>query len=94
MNDLIIDENFELAIANGDFIADVSDAQQQNLLLICDKGDWKENPTVCVGVQRWLNDDEPEDLLAEIKKEFQRDGMIVNDLTLTDDKILNVDAHY
>jgi hypothetical protein len=94
MTDIILDENYQVAINNGDFIIDVSDVQQQNLLLICDKGDWKESPTVCVGVQRWLNDDEPEDLLAEIKKEFQRDGMTVNDLTLTDDKILNVDANY
>jgi hypothetical protein len=94
MTDIILDENHQVAINNGDFIIDVSDVQQQNLLLICDKGDWKESPTVCVGVQRWLNDDEPEDLLAEIKKEFQRDGMTVNDLTLTDDKILNVDSNY
>jgi len=94
MNDLIIDENFQVAVNNGDFVVDVSDEQQQNLLLICDKGDFKESPTVCVGVQRWLNDDEPEDLLAEIKKEFQRDGMTVNNLILTDDKILDVDAHY
>ncbi|MDE3185287.1 MAG: oxidase [Bacteroidota bacterium] len=94
MKDLIIDENFELAVNNGDFIVDTSDVQQQNLLLISDKGDWKEFPTRCVGVQRWLSDDEPEDLLAEIKKEFQRDGMKVNDLTLTDDKILNIDASY
>jgi len=94
MKDFILDENNELAINNGDFVIDISDTQHQQLLLSSDKGDWKENPTVGVGVKRWLSDDEPEDLLAEIKKEFQRDGMTVNDLTLTDNKILNVDANY
>lgn len=94
MKDFIIDENNELAIDNGDFIIDESDVQNQQLLLISDKGDWKENPTVGVGIKRWLSDDEPAGLLAEIKKEFQRDGMKVKDLSLTDDKILNVDAHY
>ncbi|MBS0647398.1 MAG: oxidase [Verrucomicrobia bacterium] len=92
MKDFLLDENDDLAI-NGDLlIVDKSDEQHQRLLLLTNKGDWKESATVGVGILRWLKD-EGEGLLAEIKKEFEKDGMTVKKIDLTEGK-LTTDAAY
>lgn len=93
MQDLILDEFDDLVVENGDFANDLSDEQHQELLLKCRKGDFKENPDTCVGVATWLNDDDPDGLLGEIKKEFEKDGMVVKLVDLQDGK-LNIDARY
>lgn len=94
MNDFLLDENDDLMFENGDMAVGNSDTQNKKLLLMSDKGDWKQNPTACVGAAIWLKDDDPEGLLAEIKKEFERDGMTVIKLQLTEDGKLYEDAHY
>ncbi len=67
MIDLIL-QDYDLKTESGDFVCDVSDEQHQALLLATNKGDWKESPTVGVGVAAWLKDDDPDGLLGEIKK--------------------------
>lgn len=94
MRDLLLDENDDLSFGQGDLGNGISDPQNKKLLLVSDKGDWKEHPTVCVGAERWLKDDDPQGLLGEIKKEFERDGMTVIKLELTEDGKLTEDAHY
>lgn len=94
MNDILLDENFDLMFEGGDIVTGNSDEQNQRLLLVCNKGDFKENPTVCVGVARWLKDDDEEGLLGEIKKEFEKDGMEVKSVQLLPDGKLNIDASY
>lgn len=93
MQDLILDDFDDLKTDVGDFVSDTSDEQHQSLLLKCRKGDFKENPDICVGVATWLNDDDPDGLLGEIKKEFEKDGMVVKQIEMTDGK-LNIDARY
>lgn len=94
MNDILLDINYDLQIENGDLVTGNSDEQHQQLLLVCNKGDFKENPTICVGVERWLKDeDDVSGLLGEIKSEFEKDGMKVNSVLLTDGK-LDIDASY
>lgn len=92
MNDVLLN-NYDLSFENGDFATGNSDVQHEHLLLINDKGDFKETPTACVGVERWLKDDDAIGLLGEIKKEYERDGMKVNKIELTEGK-LNVNASY
>jgi hypothetical protein len=93
MNDILLNSDLDAVIATGDFAVGESTIQQQELLLVCNKGDFKENPTICVGVAGWLKDDEPASMLAEVKKEFERDGMTIINLSLTNGNLL-ADAHY
>ena len=93
MTDFLLDIYNDLTFENGDLAVGFVDDQNQALLLFSDKGDWKESPTVCVGVSRWLKDNDGEGLLGEIKKEFEKDGMTVVKLELTEQN-LNINANY
>jgi hypothetical protein len=93
MKDCLLDIDNDLQFANGDFVTGESTQQHQNLLLISSKGAWKENPTVGVGAAGFLKDDDVNGLLAEIKQQFEKDGMKVKSIDYKDEKI-NIDASY
>jgi hypothetical protein len=93
MEDFLIDDIKDLQTANGDIAIGHSDEQHKELLLVSFKGDFKERPTIGVGLAGWLKDDNVTGLLGEIKSEFERDGMEVNYVEVNDDKI-NIDASY
>lgn len=75
--DIALDNNNDLQIANGDFVIGESTEQHQTLLLLSDKNDWKESPTVGVGIESFLDDEEPADMHREIRLQFAKDGMKV-----------------
>lgn len=93
MKDLLLDENFDLVFENGDLVIGESSEQHQNLLLLTKKGDWKENPTIGVGINGVLKDDAESDITSIIRVEFQKDGMKVNGIFLTENEI-RIDANY
>lgn len=77
--DILLDEDFDVMAENGDFkIADAT-LQNQQLLLLTGKGEWKQSPVTGVGLADYLLDDAPVDELhQEIQKQFALDGMKVN----------------
>lgn len=81
-NDILLDENFDLLIENGDFVIDESTDQHQKLLLYSGKGDYKQYPTRCVGAIRFLEESNGEELAREIDVDFNKDGMTVNEINL------------
>ena len=92
--DLILDDNMDLNIVNGDFLIGESTYQHQKILIVADKGEFKENPMRCVGVKRYLESERPDELAREIRQEFSSDGMIVNKLQIGNDGSIEVDAFY
>jgi len=85
-NDLIL-EDYDLQIKNGDFVVGESTRQHQNLLLLADKGEFKQFPTIGVGILRYLEDYNGDNLAREIRTEFNRDGMTVREIKFTGSKI-------
>lgn len=77
MKDILLGINFDLSFSNGDFAIGESTRQHQNLLLLVEKGEIREFPTRGVGTQSWLLDESPGDYNAEVKREFEKDGMTV-----------------
>jgi hypothetical protein len=92
--DFLLDSDLDVRTENGDFMTGETTEQNQQVLLLCNKGDFKENPTVCIGAAGWLKDDEPGGLLTETKKEFERDGMKVKRLDLKADGTFTINANY
>jgi hypothetical protein len=93
MEDILLNTTHDLDIANGDLPIGESTLQNQDLLLMTNKGEWKENPTIAVGAAGFLKDEEEAGLMAEIKTQFEKDGMKVKQIEITEEK-LNIDANY
>ena len=84
MKDILIDNNNDLRLsADGDFEIGYSDNQQQMAILTTEKGEWKEHPEVGVGIAQMLADDLYTEMLIEVKKQLEYDGIPVKNVTLT-----------
>jgi hypothetical protein len=68
---------------DGDFIMTESTTQHQRQLLLNNKGDFKESPTVCVGAALFLDEDDGmQNLMREITAQYSADGMDVRSISL------------
>jgi len=92
-NDILLDGDFDLQIADGDFVVGDATLQHQQLLILIEKGELREFPTRGVGIKSWLLDDRAGDLNGAIKREFEADGMTVNSVRQVNGEI-KVDANY
>lgn len=78
MIDILLNSNKDPKIMNGDFAYGESTRQHQELILISEKGEWRENPLTGVGIRTELqNETTGSELLTAIKREFEKDGMTV-----------------
>jgi hypothetical protein len=75
--DILLDNSLDLLIQDGDLVSGEATRQHQTLLLLTEKGENREFPTRGVGIRQWQNDDVPGNLLGQIKREFEADGMTV-----------------
>jgi hypothetical protein len=94
MTDTLLDSDFDLAFANGDFANGDSDRQHQQLLLLTGAGEWRENPTIGVGLADFLDsEDRVAQVEARIKRQFEADGMTVELVSITNGNI-QIDGKY
>ncbi len=88
-----LNDDYDLLIEDGALQVGDVPAQNQALILITNPGEWKQYPTLGVGLESWLNDDNPGSLKAEIKKQLKSDGMTVDSVSL-DGSNLTIEAEY
>ena len=81
MKDLLLNENFDLLVKDGDLVIGDSNVQHQNTLLITQPGSFKESPDVGVGVENFLMDDDPAGLKDKVREEFTKDGQNVDSIS-------------
>lgn len=93
MKDVLIDEDNDIVISNGDFAIGDSDIKHQEHILIANKGEFKEFPEIGVGIIEALNSDDIRGVLDNVKRNFQYDGMYVNNITYDGEKLVT-DAKY
>lgn len=93
MNDILLDDNYDIRIANGDMEIGLSDSQQAQLLLHSSPGEWKESPTHGVGITQYLEHHDKGQLARRIQTELTADGMRVNKININESNI-NIDAAY
>lgn len=96
MKDILLDiETADIKIANGDFVTGKSDGQHQAHLLVFQKGALKDVPEVGAGIEDYLNDDDVDGMLREVRYQFENDGMVVNSVAFDEVlKNLDYDAQY
>lgn len=93
MKDFLIDMTAGNLFENGDIKTGESDRQNQHLLMVCEKGSFKEFPATCVGAATFLEGEDPAAFVREIRTQFTGDGMTVNKILFEGNK-LKVDANY
>ncbi len=57
--------------------------QNQYLILQAQKGEFKENPTLGVGINDLANDDDLNEWKKSIREEFAKDGLKIEKLTIS-----------
>lgn len=93
--DYLHDESFDLIIENGDFKKGDATLQHQKMLLLSQKGNYKQFPTVGVGIRDFINEDTTADELQKaIQQEFETDGMTIETLVLKSFKDIEIIASY
>jgi hypothetical protein len=94
MNDLLLDEDFDLQIAGNDFVVGDATGQNQKLILLANKGEVRPYPFVTVGIAQAINDDNVASLKQDIIKLFELDGMKINKLNISASGEMEIDAPY
>jgi len=94
MIDMGLDDDEDLKITAGDFSAEESTAQHQQQLLLNGKGDFKENPTLCVNAFSYLDDENFQGLIRAVNIEYNRDGMEIRKVSLLPNGTISSDAVY
>jgi hypothetical protein len=93
MIDITLSSDEDLLISSGDFVASECTGQNQKELILNNKGDFKQDPTVGVGVFEYFDDEGSRTLVRNISIEFNKDGMDVKSISLVNG-IISSDAYY
>lgn len=91
--DLLLDDDLDLSLADGDFATGEATKQSQTLLLLTNKGEWKQHPQRGVGVVGYLETGDMSALAREVRSDFTADGMRVENVRVVGTN-LNVEAWY
>jgi len=55
VKDIILKDDYDLLVENGDFVVDNSDPQHVQLIIITAQGEWKEHVLLGVGIESFIN---------------------------------------
>ncbi len=91
--DIALGDDGDLLIAGGDLLIAESTHQHQRLLLLTNKGEWKQKPLAGVGTLHYVERQDDGNLAREIQTQFCQDGMQVDKITI-DFPDLNIEARY
>lgn len=95
MMDIALSGDDLVISTDGDLTVIESTREHQRQLLLNNKGDFKENPTICVGALNYLDDDGGMGrLMSEISAQFSLDGMKVQRISPDPDGRLVSNAEY
>lgn len=94
--DILQGPDGDLLISGGDLVVGESTQQHQQELIVAKKGQLRHAPQVGVDAESWLMDDELESLefRHQVAGEFERDGMVIEELKITAHGKINIKANY
>lgn len=76
--DILRDENGDFLKTGDDVVYGESTRHHQKKILLARKGDIRRHPTVGVGLEDYIDDEDPEEMLRETSRQFIKDGMRVH----------------
>ena len=94
MKGILLNDDLTFKITNGSLTIGDTTAQNQKILILANKGEFKLKPMRGVGAARYLENSDSGDLAREIRTEFFADGMTVNNIKINANKEIEIDANY
>ena len=94
MKGILLDENGDLLVQNGSLAVGDVTAQNQRLLLLANEGEFKEAPTKGVGIDKFCEDNTPENLVRKIRSQYFQEGLKINRLQIKSPSQFDIDAEY
>lgn len=92
MKDILLDNDNDLKILNGDFVIGESLEQRQKLIVQSAKNDFKQFPEMGAGLEAFLDDDDSQALFAEIREQFKLDKMTLKSIGFDDEGNILIDG--
>lgn len=88
-----LNTNGDLLVTNGSL--SIGEVTNQNiyLLLACGKGEWKEYPTLGIGINDAIGEENTSMLMYNIRKELVNEGLSINELKITNEQLF-INAQY
>lgn len=93
IRDIIQNDNGDIKFLNGDILLGDSTRQHMRDLLLTNRGELKHSPLTGVGLNNYLNDETPEDMMRDIRKQVIKDGAALKSIVWTGDQ-LKLDVEY
>lgn len=87
MKDILINENYDVSIENGDFKVGNSENQQVEMILFSKQGEWKTSPELGCDIERAKNGSISRFLDRKIRVQLDSDGFEVEKLNITTEGI-------
>lgn len=84
----------DIDLTSGDIVMAEATLQHQRDILRTRIGELKDTPTIGVGIEDYLNDESPEDLLRKARKELVKDGQKVVEISSTPTGKIEISAYY
>lgn len=95
MKDFLLNRYGDLDLSNGDLHIGYSNLQHQEHILIAQKGTLKQYPDRGVGIEDFVNESEIDEMVSEVRAEFQKDGMNVTRIKFIEETgQFDYDANY
>lgn len=94
MNDLRVNDDFEMLVSAGDFVIDTSNQQHIGTMLKTRIGELKQFPASGVGIEDMLLGDEVIEFKHKIRKQLTDDGATVTKIDFTSKNKLTLNADY
>lgn len=80
MQDILLDNNLDLDIFNGDFVVGDGDEQHQEIILIASPGSFRESPLTGVNIMQYIKTGftqaQIDELRQKIRIQLQYDGYV------------------
>lgn len=97
--DVLIEEditgNVDIAIRNSDIAVGDSTLQNVGLMLITQQGEWKQYPSLGVGIDQITGDEDNRYWSREIRETLKRDGLNIERMKIDfNEGIIDIDARY
>jgi len=96
--DILLDDDNNWKVENGDFVVGLSDEQHVGLLMVSAKGSYREAPAIGVDLTKWIGkqNNNISGLEREIMVQLEADGYKVTELKIDEqgEFILNYETKY